>query len=507
VRARKSMLATLAAVLLIPSSAVAAPRSVLYVGNNWDGTADVVDPHTFTKLARLNIVPDKRERMAEIQSDPDRLGFFLGIRQAVGEGHDQFVDDMFSSHDGRFLYVSRPSFADVVAIDLRTRKIVWRVPVEGYRADHMAVSPDGTRLAVSASTARKVHLIDTARGRIVGSFESGDQPHENNYSADGRLIYHASIGTVYTPLDDPALDETKGDRWFEIVDARTLKVLKRLDMGQKLDEAGYHDMSSAVRPMALAPDEKKVYFQVSFFHGFVEYDLVNDKVLRLAHLPVSEEASKKRREEYLLDSAHHGLAMNREGTKLCAAGTMSDYAAIVRRDSFAYRLAAFGQKPYWSTNSGDGRYCFVSFSGDDRVSAISYATEREVASVPVGDHPQRMRMGTLAEGALGVRPGTGSTVARPGGPRLRLRVSVRPRRVRAHRPVRLRVRVTVKRAGRRVAVRRARVRVAGVTARTNRRGRAVLRKRRGFERVRRYRVRASRRGYRTGFTRVRATRR
>jgi hypothetical protein len=48
--------------------------------------------------------------------------------------------------------------------------------------------------------------------------------------------------------------------------------------------------------------------------------------------------------------------------------------------------------------------------------------------------------------------------------------------------------------------------VAGVSARTGRRGRATLRKRRGLERVRRYRVRASRKGYRTGFTRVRATR-
>ena len=117
----------------------------------------------------------------------------------------------------------------------------------------MAISPDGTRLLVSASTARKVHALDTRTGKIVGSFESGDQPHENNYSADGSKIFHASIGTVFTPTDDPLLDATKGDRWFEIVDAKTLQVLRRLDMGKKLAEAGYPGMSSAVRPMARRP--------------------------------------------------------------------------------------------------------------------------------------------------------------------------------------------------------------------------------------------------------------
>jgi YVTN family beta-propeller protein len=60
-----------------------------------------------------------------------------------------------------------------------------------------------------------------------------------------------------------------------------------------------------------------------------------------------------------------------------------------------------GEKPHWSTNSGDGRYCFVSVSGDDAVSVISYAEEREVARVAVGDHPQRMRMGKLRAGLLG----------------------------------------------------------------------------------------------------------
>ena len=238
---------------------------------------------------------------------------------------------MFSSHNGRVLYVSRPSLADVVAINLRTKAIIWRTKVDGNRADHMAISPDGTHLLVSASTAKVIDVIDTKTGAIVAKVPSGDQPHENNFSKDGKLVFHASIGTVFTPTDEPAFDATKGERVFEIIDTSNWQVIRKIDMGKKLDEFGQPDMSGAVRPMALAPDERYVYFQVSFFHGFVEYDLQQDRVLRLANLPVSDEAKQKRRDEYLLDSAHHGLAMNPSGTKLCAAGTMSDYAAIVDR--------------------------------------------------------------------------------------------------------------------------------------------------------------------------------
>jgi DNA-binding beta-propeller fold protein YncE len=375
-------------------------KAVLYVGNNWDGTADIVDPVKFKRLARLNIIPDHAERMAEIQSNPDRLAYFNLIREFVGEGHDQFVDDMFSSNDGRRLFVSRPSFADVIALNVKTGKIVWRTPVEGYRSDHMAISPDGKRVLVSASTGNVVHAIDTKTGKIVGGWASGDSPHENNYSADGQRVFHASIGRVYTPTDDPALEASKGETVFQIVDANTYEVLEQIDMNQKLEEFGRPDMSGAVRPMALPPDESKVYFQVSFFHGFVEYDFAQGKVTRLAELPISDEAAALPREQYLLDSAHHGLAMNPKGTKLCVAGTMSDYAAIVHRDDFSHRIAVEGEKPYWSTNSGDGKYCFISFSGDDNVGVVSYRTEKLVKKVKVGDHPQRMRMGTIRRKTL-----------------------------------------------------------------------------------------------------------
>jgi len=371
-------------------------RNAVFVGNNWDGTADVIYPRrNYKRVARINIIPDIDERMLEIASNPERLAYFLAIREAVGEGHDQFVDDMFTTKDGRLLIVSRPSLADVVGIRLNTGKIVWRTPVEGQRSDHMAISPNGRRVAVSASTGNVVQLLDTRTGKEVGRFPSGDSPHENNYSADGKLIYHASIGRVYTPTDQPEADTSKGERWFEIVNAKTYKVQRKIDMGEKLDEAGYPNMSSAVRPMALAPGERFIYFQVSFFHGFVEYDLKRDKVTRVANMPIAQDVQDMPREEYLLDSAHHGLAMNGRGTRLCVAGTMSDYAAIVSRKSFHYKLIHGGKKPYWSTTSRNGRNCYVSWSGSDRISVISYRKRKEIARIPVGDHPQRIRSGNV----------------------------------------------------------------------------------------------------------------
>jgi DNA-binding beta-propeller fold protein YncE len=398
-----ALVATFGLFALAPPAVAGKPpatRDVLVVSNNWAGSADLVDPHTFKRLKRLNVIPDRAQRVREIEADPTAKFYFDNIRTLVGEGHNQYVDDGFTSPDGRVVYFSRPSFADVVAIDLRSGKIRWRTKVGGYRADHMAISKNGRRLLVSASTANVVDVVDTRTGRIVGRIPSGDSPHENNFSRDGSKIFHASIGFVYTDTDDPSQDSTKGVRVFEVIDARTLRVLKRIDMGQKLAEAGYPNMSSAVRPMAITPDERYVYFQVSFLFGIVQYDLRADRVVNVLHLPLGT-AKGVPRTKFLLDSAHHGLAMNPKGTKLCVAGTMSGYAAIVSRKPFKLKSTiTVGHVPYWAVSSADGRYCFVSVAGDDRVSVISYRTARQVARIKVGDHPQRMRPGVIRRAYL-----------------------------------------------------------------------------------------------------------
>src|SRR5690554_6525435 len=140
------LLASSLALAGTPALAQENTRDVIFVGNNWEGMIDVIDAETYTSLGRINGIPDKRQRMTEILFNPIRLVFFKAVRYLIGEGNDQYVDDMYSTQDGRLLIVSRPSFADVVAIETATGKIAWRFQVEGYRSDHMAISPDGTQI-------------------------------------------------------------------------------------------------------------------------------------------------------------------------------------------------------------------------------------------------------------------------------------------------------------------------------------------------------------------------
>ncbi|MGW1517775.1 YncE family protein [Streptomyces sp. NPDC002287] len=384
-----------AATSAAPSAAGAGLRQVLLVGNNWDGTADVLaSTGDLARVGRINVIPDKEERLREIYLNPVKLGFFLGIRATAGEGHDQFADDMYTTPDGSAVVVSRPSFADVVSVDLRSGRINWRFPVAGYRADHMAVSPDGTRVAVSASTANTVHVLDVATGRQVGSFATGDKPHENTFTQGGRLLWNSSIGDVTSALDAPWLDWTKGDRKLTVVDAQTFRTVRTVDMRERLDAFGRPDLSDAVRPMVFTPDESTLYFQVSFFNGLVEYDTAADRITRVKTLPESP-ATSTDRTTWVNDSRHHGLSMSPDGTKLCVAGTMDDYATVVDRATLAEGPLVPADKPYWATVDGDGKGCVISESGADRVTAIDFATGAKRVSVPVGDHPQRVRLGRI----------------------------------------------------------------------------------------------------------------
>jgi DNA-binding beta-propeller fold protein YncE len=372
-------------------------RDVLMVGNSVAGTVSFVDAETFENLGSINVVPDRDEVMAAITADLVRFVAYPIVKNAQllhhfePGGGDRFVDDLFVSPDGKVLYVSRSNLGDVAAFDLSKagQPRLWRRFVDSPKADHATISPDGSRLIVSATgTARVADVIDAHTGEIVGTFPTGAYPHQNDYSADGQYIYNSSIGNVAYQAVTYQNNAAAGDRWLVKVDAATLKVVKTWVF------------QWGIRPNVITADGRIMYTQLSYLNGVIKYDLDESREILRSDQPLSAFAlaTYANYDEYPHHSAHHGLAISGDGKKLCDCGTVDNNVAIVRtEDMQVEKTIDVGMVPYWATTSPRGQHCFVSLSGGDAVSVIDYKTGEEVKVVPVGSFPQRSRLGRVPE--------------------------------------------------------------------------------------------------------------
>ena len=375
-------------------------RDVLLVGNSVSGTVSLVDAHSFENLGSVNVIADFDEVKAAIDADGFRSAVYPTVKAAQlihhfePSGGDRFVDDLFVSPDGTVLYVSRSNLGDVAAFDLTKpgHPRLWRTFVHSVKADHATISPDGSRLVVSATgTARLADVIDARTGEMVGSFATGAYPHQNDYSADGKHIYNSSIGNVGYQAVTYQNNALAGDRWLVRVDANTLEVENTwaFDWG--------------IRPNVITADETIMYAQLSYLNGAIKYDLAASKEMSRSDQPLSAFAlsTYANYDEYPHHSAHHGLALSKDGKRLCDCGTIDNTVAIVLTENMTVEKSVdVGMVPYWATTSPDGRHCFVSLSGSDAISVIDYEGGTEVKVVPVGDFPQRSRLGRVPEHVL-----------------------------------------------------------------------------------------------------------
>jgi len=398
-----------------------AMRDVLLVGNSVAGTITVLDVSTYETLGTLDVIPDKDEVMAAINADLVRSIAYPIVKNAQllhhfePAGGDRFVDDLFLSPDGTVLYVSRSNLGDVAAFDLGKpgHPRLWRTFVDSPKADHATISPDGSRLVVSATgTSRLADVIDTKSGKILGNFQTGYYPHQNDYSHDGKFIYNSSIGNVGYNAVTYANNTQKGDRWLVKVDATTLQIVDKwiFDYG--------------IRPNVLSADEKTLYTQLSYLNGVVKYDMVGKKEIARSDQPLSSFAlsTYANYDEYPHDSAHHGLALSGDGAHLCDCGTIDDTVQIVGAATMEVEHTIdVGKVPYWATTSPDGTKCFVSLSGEDAVVAVDYRTGTASKNIPVGRFPQRSRLAKMPESVVrmlttkaGADAGTGGKSCSPG---------------------------------------------------------------------------------------------
>lgn len=331
-------------------------NEVLLVANNKGGTIDVVNTNSFDVMCSIDAIPDIDERRKE-----------FGFKHKMINEHLagwRYADDLAVSPDGSTLYVSRASVGDVAVFDVASGKLLWRLPIGKIRADHLRLSPSGNHLVVSAIAEDKVKIIDTAKKKIIAVISTGGQPHSIKYNPDGSKIF---------------IGEKKG-KGITIVDANSFHVVDRLDFDE------------GVRPFDFSKDGKRLYVQLSNLHGFHEYDIENDRLLKTVHMPENA-TSDAFNGDYPGDTAHHGISVSKNGRAICITAAVSDYVALVSRLSLEVQaFIPVDSQPSYAIHSLDDQYCYISSRGANTVSVISYAEQKVIKKIKVGEYPQRLHV-------------------------------------------------------------------------------------------------------------------
>lgn len=336
---RQGLVSVLALALALSFHPVfAIELEVLYVANNHAGTITVIDIPSHEVIGEFDAVPDL---------------------ESPARGSASFADDLVATPDGRILYVSRPQNRDLAAFDTRTEELLWTIPVDGT-PDHFTMSPDARYLYVSINSERHAAVLDTETRRVAATFPTGPLPHGMRMSPDGGHVLNGAMGS---------------DR-ITIADASTFEVVRRIE----LDEA--------VRPFTITSDGKKLYTQLSRFHGFVEIDMDSGRITKSVHLPVPDGVTAQKSYPH---TAHHGIELVLNDRYLCIAGTVAHYVALVSHPELDLMATIdVGEEPSWIVASLDGESCYVSSRVSDTVSIISVRDRAEVERISVGDYPQRM---------------------------------------------------------------------------------------------------------------------
>ena len=309
-------------------------REVLFVGNNWDGTADVIkSTGDFAKIGRINVVPDKDAAAAGDLPQPDQAGLLPGHPQRRRRG-PRPVRRRHVLHAGRHGAWSSPGPASPTSSrsTCATGAINWRFPVSGYRADHMAVSPGrhagrGVRVDLE-HRARAGHRHRQAARLVQPPATSRTR---TSSPTDGKYIWNMSIGEVNTALDDPWLDWTQGRP------AHHGRRRDHLPAGQGRSTCGSGWTRSAARTCR-TPSGRRSSRRTS--RSCTSRCRSSTASWSTTSPPTGSPGSRPCRRTprtsddrttWVNDSRHHGLSMSPDGNKLCVAGTMDDYATVVDR--------------------------------------------------------------------------------------------------------------------------------------------------------------------------------
>jgi DNA-binding beta-propeller fold protein YncE len=281
------------------------------------------------------------------------------------------------------LYVTSYKKDDLICLDLKTEKIVWRKHLGSY-ADSMAMTPDGKRMflpfrnedywkVVDAATGDVLAQIPTEHGKNYDVHPIGNPvgPHNTWMNADGTRAYLEVLTVPY----------------IRVVDTASNKVIGKIG-----------PFSKGIRPFAVTKDEKFVYANVDGLLGFEvapvrEGDQWGHHVLYRveAQTPASRLADIPNPPAHRPHSTpSHGINIRPDQKEVWVADTTYGYIYVYditgagRPKQIAsvpvYAKPEDRPHPGWISFSIDGSYAYP-----DGGAVIDTATKKVVSHIPTSE--------------------------------------------------------------------------------------------------------------------------
>jgi YVTN family beta-propeller protein len=292
-------------------------------------------------------------------------------------------------------------------IDPATNQIV--AEVKGVPINHGAASaPDGNRLYFSSEAEQTLHVVDGKTLQVTKKIPLSGRPNNISISRDGRRVY---VGIVSAPgavdvIDAASLERvksitTKGgihnvyvtpDGRFLVAGSIAGKVMTVID--QKTEEPVWTLFNEGVRPMAFETNAdgstKRIFVQLSDYHGFAIVDFVQRKEVGRIELPNDVPADKVDKGPFNA-SPSHGIGVSPDGKTLWVTSRPNARVYTYSLPDLKLLPGAvdLGGRPDWVTFTPDSKLLYIATENTDSVVVIDVAARKEVTRVKVGRSPKR----------------------------------------------------------------------------------------------------------------------
>jgi DNA-binding beta-propeller fold protein YncE len=248
------------------------------------------------------------------------------------------------------LYLSSYVGDQFVCVDLKTEKVDWSIPINGYPDSH-AMTPDGRFIYLPKRHGRGWDVIDADLKKVVAYIPVPyGNPHNTWCSNDGSKMYLAALGNEN----------------LYVADVKTNKIVKTIGPFQANPEQGWgwvdktYNGTKGIRPFAVSNDDKYCYVNMDGVLGYEIGDIETGK--RIGRIEV--EGYEKKRGGHLTTS--HGVNLPLNQKEIWISNDAGPYVHVFDCTVTPHKQIAdikLNRKNGWISFSIDGKYCYPS-SGD-----------------------------------------------------------------------------------------------------------------------------------------------